>query len=167
MKHTWNITGTKKFVDKLKQSKYYKQSLGQSLTVEKNGGRKMRQDVFTSWYYKNSKALIFKQGEIGNIHFYIDYYLKEDVVGFFLQNDLDKHQYAINWEEEEIEENGIDNWLSNKLKEIDEQILESDLNKENKDNIIGDENKLQMNPGSVNWKDIEAFYKKKKQGIAK
>ena len=158
----WNITGPKLYIDQMSKSKYYRKSMGQSLTVERNSNRELREGVFTSWYHKNYQSLIFKTGEIGPLHFYIDYYLKKDIMGFFLGGDENNHQYALEWDQELINEIGIDPWISMKLQEIDETISGSDKNES--DNLIdnGDSNKLKLNPGSVSWKDIEDYYNKKK-----
>lgn len=161
----WNITGPKFFIDQMSKSKYFKRSMGQSLTMDRNGNREMREGSFTSWYYTNYKSLIFKVGEIGSLHFYIDYYLKKDILGFFIGGSEDKHQYAIEWDQEYIDRNGIDSWISEKLKELDETIDELNrrrIQKEEDSKIVGDKEKLKLNPGSVSWKDIEDYYKKKK-----
>lgn len=158
----WNITGPKVYIDQMSKSKYFKKSMGQSLTVEKNSKREMREGSFTSWYHTNYKSLIFKVGEIGSLHFYIDYYLQKDILGFFLGDREDSHQYALEWDQKLIDDQGIDVWISMKLQELDDTIEES----ERKDIIDvdddGDSDKLKINPGSVSWKDIEEYYKKKK-----
>lgn len=161
MKNQWNIISNKGYIDYIQDnSKYFKKSLGQSLTKQTTGGdRELREGNFTTWYYQQHKAMIFKQGEIGQLHFYIDYYLKKDILGFFLNSDIENHQYAIQWEEDDIKEVGIDAWLGRKIKEIDEEIEGVKGEKENKINTKaeGNADKLKVSPGAVTWEDIKKY----------
>ena len=160
----WNIIGTKSYIDYIENnSQYFVKILGQSITVEKNGNRELRDGNFTTWYYKNYKAIIFKQGEIGSLHFFIDYYIKKNVIGFFMDSDLEKHQYATEWDEDEIKEVGIDTWLSKKLQEIDNTIEENNENKIKINKEEGDSNKLTLSPGTTTWDDIKKYYENKKK----
>jgi hypothetical protein len=154
----WNITAPPRYIDQIRTSKYFKLSLGQSLTVQKNEGRALRENTFTTWYHKNVGSLIFKKGEIGLLSFFIDHYINDDIIGFFLSDNPDKHKYAIKWEQDYIDEYGIDSWLSKKLKEADEEVDNIGKNKGKKEDNTGDPDKLKNNPGQVTWKDIEAFY---------
>lgn len=161
--NNWNIIGCKPYIDHIQNnSKYFKKMLGQSITVERNNNKELREGEFTTWYYNNYKAIIFKQGEIGHLHFYIDYYIKKEILGFFMGDNLEENQYAIEWEDDEIKKVGIDIWLGNKLKEIDETIIQNKEDKKTKTDIIGDPTKLKLNPGSATWADIKEYYKSKK-----
>lgn len=166
-KNHWNITVPQNYITKIQKSKYFQQDLGRSHTLidPKKNEREMREGAFTTWYYNNYKSLIVKSGIIGPLHFYIDYYLKKEVIGFFLNGDSKKHQYAIEWDQDLIDDIGIDSWLSDKLKEVDDILNEVD-DKDNslvEDESSGDYNKLVSSPGSVSWKDIEDYYIKKKR----
>lgn len=162
----WNITAPLPYINKIKTSKYFKQDLGKSHMVydEKKGDRYLREGDFTTWYYNSYRSLAVKSGQIGPLHFYIDYHLREEIMGFFLDTDLTKHQYAIEWEQDLVDKLGIDIWLSEKLKYIDETLANEIENENNKDQEeeVGDANKLLNNPGGVSWKDIEAHFNKKK-----
>ena len=159
----WNIISNKYYIDYIQNnSKYFKKKLGQSITVEQNSNRELRQGNFSTWYYNNYKAIIFKQGEIGPLHFFIDYYLKKNILGFFMENDLDNIQYAIEWDEDEVKEIGIDVWLSNKLQEIDNTIEENEKIKNEKTDKVGNPEKLRTSPGSTTWSDIKEYYNSKK-----
>lgn len=160
----WNIIGDRYYIDFIqKNSKYFKQVLGQSITVEKNNNKELREGNFTTWYYNNYKAIIFKQGEIGGLQFYIDYYLKKDILGFFMDGQLETHQYATEWDEDLIKEVGIDSWLGKKLKEIDETIEENNEKKTKINTEVGDASKLTLNPGATTWADIKEYYQSKKK----
>lgn len=170
MKHKWNIIGPKLYIDQISKSKYFQKKLGRSLTLEKNNERFLRMDeddntreIFTTWYYNNFKALIFKAGEIGPLYFYIDHFLKKEVMGFFMENESDKHQYLVEWSQEEVNSNGIDIWLSEKLKEIDETLDYHKNENEKEINTIkeGNANKLLSNPGGVTWEDIKKYKQNK------
>jgi hypothetical protein len=164
-KNHWNITAPKPYIDLIKTSKYFRQDLGRSATVydEKKGDKELREGAFSTWYYNNYKSLIVKTGVIGPLHFYIDYYLKKEILGFFLNSDLDKHQYAIDWDQERIDIIGIDSWISEKLREVDMSLMEDEDKEHAKKVATGDSSKLMSNPGGTTWKDIEAHYNKKKK----
>lgn len=159
---TWNIVGNNFYINYIQEnSKYFKKELGKSLTVEKNEDREMREKEFASWYYDKYKCLIFKQGVIGTLHFFIDYRLKENFIGFFRKEDPDVHQYGVEWDIEKGE--NIDAWLSMKLQDVDNTIAYN-KDKESKETTTGDGEKLIQNPGSVSWNDIKDFYQRKKSG---
>tara|TARA_R110000772_G_scaffold2410_4_gene8537 strand:- start:28539 stop:29039 length:501 start_codon:yes stop_codon:yes gene_type:complete len=162
-KNQWNIAAPKPYIDQLQTSKYYKQDLGKSLTFydNKKGDRALREEEFSSWYYENYKSLIFKSGTIGSLHFYVDYYLKKEIIGFFLEKEEGKHQYAIEWDKDRIKAIGIDSWLGERLKEVD-TMLEDSLVEDKEEVTEGDGSKLLSNPGGVSWKDIEDHFNKKK-----
>tara|TARA_R110000772_G_scaffold5341_4_gene19178 strand:+ start:2855 stop:3358 length:504 start_codon:yes stop_codon:yes gene_type:complete len=163
-KNHWNITAPKHYINQIQTSKYFKQDLGRSAMIydEKKGDKELREGEFTTWYYNNYKSLVVKSGFIGPLHFYIDYYIKKDILGFFLNTSLNQHQYAIDWDQERIDIIGIDSWLSEKLRTVDES-LDEDTNKEHEvEEISGDGSKLMSNPGGASWKDVEDHYNKLK-----
>lgn len=164
----WYIVGKKHFIDELGNSKYFKKDMGMSNTMvnTKTRQREMRKDTFGEWYYSKYKSLLFKSGYIGSLEFYIDYYLKEDVVGFFLDKDKNNHQYSKECNINEIREKGIDNWMGDALKELDETLnmVKNDNQKEinnNNSQEKGDINKVFQDPGNVSWKDIVEYQKRK------
>lgn len=150
------------YIDQIRTSSYFTQDLGQSSTMynNKTGDRELREGTFSTWYYNNYNSLVIKSGYIGPLHFYIDYYLNKNIMGFFLQEDMEKYQYAVEWEQEEIDKIGIDAWLGRKLKEVDQSV--SDVVGKSSNDKTGSADKIRQNPGSVSWKDIEAHYKKLK-----
>lgn len=160
----WNIIAPPNYINQIKKSEYFSKDLGQSLTVHDTqgvNGRKLRDKAFTSWYYNKYKSLLFKSGNIGLLNFFIDYYLKKDLIGFFLDDNMEDHQYAVEWDQKRIDEIGINAWMGEKLKEVDDTIENIIDNKNNNEGDKGDPNKIYSNPGSVSWKDIEEFFRNK------
>ena len=160
----WYVIGKKYFIDEVTSSEYFKKDMGMSNTMvnSKTKDREMREDTFSTWYYNKYKRLLFKTGKIGNIEFFIDYYLKDDVVGFFLDKDLENHQYSKGCDIDDIKEKGINQWISITLKELDETLdfVKRENEKEiNKDS--GTAEKLFTDPGNVSWKDIIEYQKRK------
>lgn len=164
-KNSWNITAPRHYITYIQSSKYFTQDLGRSHTVydEKKGDKELREGEFSTWYYNNYKSLIVKSGFIGPLHFYIDYYMKKEILGFFLDTDSSKHQYAVEWDQKRIDIIGIDSWLSEKLWEVDNSLFENSDKEYTEEVQNGDSDKLVTNPGGVSWKDIEDYYNKKKK----
>lgn len=129
----WNIVCTPNFINKLKkESKYFKATLGNVLTVEKDGGRELMDGKFNTWFYKKFRANIYKSGEIGTLDFYINYYEKRSIVGIFSKEDPDSTSYGI---EVVPNLNNIDSWLYSKLKEIESPDKNEEIkNEENANN---------------------------------
>jgi len=163
----WSVVGDRVFINEVKNSKFFQQDLGESFFSLDTSEKKLRNKSFSTWYYKQTNSLIFKQGKIGNITFYLDYYLQKSIVGFFLESKEDTHQYAIDFDVNEIQNYEIDTWLGNKLQQVDSEVYESE-NKENQkegtENIDqGDPEKVFNNPGEVSFKDLQAYYRKYKK----
>lgn len=163
----WSVVGTRPFIDEIQKSNYFSKDLGKSFMNDDNSNKSLRDNSFTTWYYKKTNALIFKQGTIGNINFYIDYYLQKPIIGFFLESKEDTHQYAIDLDVDDIKQKGVDVWLGENLQQLDNQVSyekQKTTQKEGIENLDeGDPDMVLKNPGEASWKDIQAYYKKYKK----
>jgi hypothetical protein len=162
---SWSIIGPEYYIKEFQKSKYFQKTLGTALTTEnKNtGGRELVKNDFKTWYYKKFKSLLFLEGKIGPLELYTDYYIKKNVLGFFLKENPDDYQYAIDWDGNYITENGIDSWLGKILKDVNESIEEENIKP--KEEKVGDGNKLYTNPGEVSWDDLKDYMNKKKKQL--
>lgn len=147
----------------IKKSKYFKRNLGLASTVEMNGDRAFNQkDQFSFWYNTNYKTTIYMQGNIGTIIFYVDMYIKDNVLAVYKNNTekIVQHNPSI------INEKGIEFFLGSIIKEIEEEQKEKDKDREEElkkpiEKPIGDFNKLKINPGAVNYEDIKSYLDQK------
>ncbi len=142
------------------QSKYYKVNLGQSLTIEARSGDRVgnMNDKFSYVYNTHYKAQIFKQGSIGDITFYTDHEIREEVVALYIENEEFVHPVDFLL----IREKGIDAFLGSILKKSQE---EYDNIKKSEEEIVegkvGNADQVTFNPGAVTYADLKAYMEKK------
>ena len=159
----YNIVTNYKINQFLKQnSKYYKVSLGQSITLEDRSGDRVANtnDQFAFVYNHHYKATILKQGIIGNITFYTDHGIYDDDLALY----IDREEFVHKFDERFVREKGVDAYLGHILKTSQEEFDE--LNKEQMDlNLekVGNAEKVLTNPGSVRFEDLKAWAEKKNQ----
>lgn len=157
----YNIVLKPELINELKKSKYFKQSLGLVPTIEKNGSRIYNDKDKFSYFYNNLyKTTIYMQGSIGNITFYIDYYIREDLIAMYYNTE----EFIFNFDFKIVKERGIDFYMGHLLKKIDLEYQER-LKKAEEEKIEvkkeGIADKITSNPGSVNYEDLKAYLDKK------
>jgi hypothetical protein len=158
----YNIVTNYKINQFLKNnSKYYKVNLGQSLTFEDRSGERVlnKKDPFSFVYNTFYKAQIMRQGSIGDITFYTDNDIREDVLALYIDNEEFVHQY----DERFIKEKGVDAFLGNVLKISKEEFEAISKQKSDEENITktGNSEKVLQNPGSVTYADLKAYMEEK------
>lgn len=156
----YNIVTNQKIISEVKRSRYFKVNLGIVNTTEKNGNRLLNdKDNFAYFYNTNYKTTIQAQGNIGDIKFYIDYYIREDVMAFYYNDE----EFIFDFEPSMVKEKGFDFYLGHLLKKIDteyeDRIKEAEVKKAEpkKD---GEADKIFKNPGSVTYDDLKAYMDK-------
>jgi hypothetical protein len=160
----YNVVTKPILIQELKKSKHYKQSLGLIPTVEKNGERVYNEkDQFNYFYSTRYNTTIYRQGSIGDINFYIDYYIHEDLMAFYLNTE----EFIFNYDWNIVKQKGIDFFIGSLLKKIETE--ESEKAKEAKENKIDIKKepvpeKVFLNPGSVTYEDLKAYMAQKNQG---
>jgi hypothetical protein len=166
MKKTYYVVTNLKIIQEFKKSRYFRVSLGMSVTTEKNGERILSdKDSFAASYNYQYKTSIYAQGMIGNIRFYVDHYIREDKIAAY----LDLEEFVFDYDESFIKEKGIDAYIGHLLINVDER-FEKIKQKEKEDYEkkvnappkVGDPNKLINNPGAVTYEDIMEYMRKKR-----
>ena len=157
----YNVVTKPALIQELRKSKYYKQSLGLIPTIEKNGERIFNdKDEFNYFYSTRYNTTIFRQGTIGDITFYIDYYIHEELMAFYLNTE----EFIFNYDRNLVRQKGVDFFLGSILKKIETE--ESEKAKEAKDKKIeikkeANPEKVFVNPGAVTYEDLKAYMQKK------
>lgn len=141
------------------RSKYYKVTLGQAITLEDRTGERVlnQNDQFAFVYNHYYKSSLLKQGTIGDIDFYTDHTITEDVVILY----IDREEFAHSFDRRSIEETGIDSYLGHILKISEEEYQrmngsseESEINQTS--NGVGI-----PNPGAFTYDDLKKLMDKK------
>jgi hypothetical protein len=160
---SYNVVTNYRVISEIKKCRYFRVNLGMAVTMEKNGDRLLNdKDNFAHFYNIQYKTSIYGQGNIGNIKFYVDHYIKDDVLAFYYKTE----EFIFNLEKEIINEKGIEFFLGHCIKRLEtehedrikmaeEKKLEP-KKKANPDNIIN-------NPGNVNYDDVMEYIKRKNQ----
>ena len=156
----YNIVTNSKIVSEFKKSRYFKVNLGIINTTEKNGQRSLNdKDSFAFFYNTNYKTTIFAQGNIGDIRFYVDHYIKDDVMAFYYNNE----EFVSDFDKNDVREKGIDFLLGSLIKKVEteyeDRVKESTL-KKSEPVKQGDADMLAKNPGAVSYADIQAYIQK-------
>ena len=159
----YNVVTRPSIILELKKSKYYKQSLGLVPTVEKNGSRVFNdKDTFSHFYNTQYNTTILRQGTIGDITFYIDYYINEDLVALYLNTE----EFIFNFEHNVVKQKGIDFYLGSLFKRLENENEDRIKEAEGKKiEIKKDANPdvILSSPGNVTYDDLKAYLAKKNQ----
>lgn len=159
----YSIVTNSKIISEIKKSRYFKTNLGIVNTIEKNGDRVYNdRDKFSFFYNNTYKTTIQGQGHVGNIMFYIDYYIKTDVLAVYYNTE----EFIFEYDEKLMKNKGADFYIGHifktleleheeRLKKAEEQKFEY---KKESDPTI-----LNKNPGSVRYEDLQAYLAKKRQ----
>ena len=108
MNEPFNIVTSFNIISEIKVgSKYFRVNLGLASTVEsqKSGDRVLNdKDQFAYSYNNQYKTTIYAQGNIGNIRFYTDHYIKDDVLAVY----YNLEEFVIPFDRNLVREKGID-----------------------------------------------------------
>jgi hypothetical protein len=167
----YNIVTNYRINQKVKQgSKYYTVKLGLATTkIDQAGERQLNTDDQFSYVYNTYyKASIQSQGSIGNINFYTDHMITDDVVFFYYE----REQFTFDWDENFVKTKGVDAFLGSCIKKIETEYNEKiEQAKREKEGIpkepevvqpkAGDADKVGSSPGAVTYADLKAYLEKK------
>jgi len=156
----YNIVTNLKIIGEVKKSRYFRVNLGIANTTEKNGVKVLNdKDNFAYFYNSSYKTTIFGQGNIGDIKFYVDHYIKEDVMAFYYNNE----EFIFDYDKNMVREKGMDFFLGHIIKIIEtqyeERLKEAEL-KKSEPKPEGNSDVVMMNPGSVTYADLKAYMDK-------
>jgi hypothetical protein len=155
-----NIVTNFRIISMMKRSNFYRVNLGLVATVERNGSRSYNEKDKFSWFYNNRyNTTIYGQGNVGDIKFYTDHYINEDVLAVYYGDNFE--EFIFDLDEDHINQKGVDSYLGRILKDVHERY--EDLKKKNELKKLeeikrGDAGKVVNNPGQVSYEDIKAYY---------
>jgi len=167
----YNIVTNYGINQKIKQgSKYYTVKLGLATTkIDQAGERQPNTDDQFSYVYNTYyKASIQSQGSIGNINFYTDHMVTDDVVFFYYE----REQFTFDWDDSFVKTKGVDAFLGSCIKKIETEYTERiEQAKREKEGTVkepevvqpkaGDAEKVGVSPGAVTYADLKAYLEKK------
>jgi len=155
----YNIVSNQKIINLFKTSKHFKMSLGYASTKKDKSGDLVlnEKDDFGFFYNTRYKTTIVAQGLIGNISFYIDYYIQEDLIAFY----YDKEEFIFDLDLGVISQKGIDFYLGHLIKSSSEQLGERSQEQKQEDEKVYDSEKIFKNPGAVTYEDLQKYMQEK------
>lgn len=158
-----NIVVGNKVINYIKSCKHFKTSLGLASTMTNKQGDRIlnKSDEFAISYNYQYKTTIYKQGSIGNIDIYLDHLIRNmDIATYY-----DLEELILQFDIEIFKEKGIDFIIGSIIKSSEENFekIKKDKEEESKVEITGNMDRLKMNPGAVNYKDILDYMNKKRR----
>lgn len=151
------------------QSRHFKTDLGQAITLDSRTGERLmnENDPFAHFYNSRYNTGILSKGCIGDIKFYVDLYIQDQVVAFY----WDQDEFIFNLDQDTITKKGVDFYLGSLLKKVHELQEERKAKKEeeklreneNGKTKIGDPSKLKTNPWDVRYEDVVAYLQKQRE----
>jgi len=157
----YNIVTKSSIINDIKKSRYFRQSLGLVTTVEHNGQRKYNEkDKFSFFYNTTYKTNINMQGNLGDIVVYLDYYIHEEVLALY----YNQEEFIFQYDKKMVKDKGIDFYLGHILKTVETQYEERIKESEEKKIEVkkeGNAETLKVNPGMVTYEDLKAYLAEK------
>lgn len=158
----YNVVTNSFVMNEVKRCRYFKVNLGVASTVDKNGNREFNdQDKFSYYYNTQYRTTIYAQGNVGDIKFYNDLFIKDPLMAVYVgqQNE----EFIIDVDFELIKEKGIDFYLGHILKKIEEEHEERvklNIEKKLEPKPVGNSEMVTFNPGAVRYEDLKAYLEK-------
>ena len=152
-------------VNQMRKSNFFRVNLGMVQTVEKNGGRSFNDKDKFSWFYNNKyKTTIYGQGNIGDIRFYTDHYIKDQVLAVFYGDNYE--EFIFDLDLSIISSKGIDFYLGHIIKEVEtryEELIKNNELKKLEEKPKGNASKIIKNPGAVTYEDLKAYLEEERK----
>jgi len=145
------------------KSKYYKINLGQAITLEsRSGDRELNSnDQFAFSYNTYYKTVILRQGAIGDITFYTDHFILDDMIKLYI--DVEEFIHNVNFRK--LEDMGVDAYLGEVLKNSKEEYeirMDDTSDNETESSSVDVSERVITNPGAVTYEDLKAFMEKQR-----
>jgi hypothetical protein len=158
-----NIVCGMQTVNLFRTSKFFRQNLGIIATVEKNGKRMLNdKDKFSFFYNSRYRTTIYAQGNVGDIKFYGDHYIKDKTFAVYFGNNFE--EFLFEFDNTIMSSKGIDFYLGHILKEVEEKYEEKVKNDELvklETKPVGNPDMVLQNPGNVSYADLKAYMEKR------
>jgi len=160
-----NIVTNNNIINYFKRSQYFKVNLGLAITLDKSGRRDLNKaDLFSYSYNAVYNTVIFAKGNIGDIRFYVDGQIIDDVMAFYIGETFEEFIY--DFDKNMSKEKTVENYLGYLIKETEikyEKLIEDNKIKQAEPVKEGNADKVISNPGNVSWEDVKAYMEKKNQ----
>lgn len=160
----YNIVTNNKIISEIKKCRYFKVNLGFASTVElKNSDERVLndKDKFAHFYNTQYKTTLMASGNIGDIKFYLDHYIKDDVLAVYYNTE----EFIFDYDHALLKEKGIEHYLGHILKKLEteheERIKVAEETKIETEKRKANAGLLTGNPGSVRYDDIKAWLEQK------
>ena len=157
----YSIVTNQKINNCFKKSRYYRQNLVLVATVEKNGDRVYNErDKFAHFYNNQYKTTIYGQGNVGDLMFYTDLYIHQDLIAVYLNTE----EFIFDYDEKLMREKGPDFYLGHIIKELEtknEERMKQAEEKKIETQMPANAESVLKNPGAVSYADLQAYLKKK------
>ena len=154
-----NIVTNYQILQEFKKSRYFKVNLGLVATVEKNGSRTFnKDDNFAFSYNNNYNTTLYGQGNVGDIKFYVDHYIKDDTFAIYTGDNFEEFIYTFDLGM--VREKGIEFYIGHLLKDVDskyEEKVKNDELRHLEEKPKGNASKIIKNPGAVTYEDLKAY----------
>jgi AraC-like DNA-binding protein len=123
-----SIVSSFQILQNFKRSRYFRVSLGLVPTVEKNGTRIYNdKDKFAKFYNTQYNTTIYGQGNVGDIRFYVDHYIKD--ASFAVYTD-DLQEFLFELDTLLVRDKGIEFYLGHILKTVEEVQEEQEVSEQ-------------------------------------
>lgn len=159
------VTGRETINSVFKRCEYFKQNLGMVSTIGKNGHRILNnKDDFAFYFNTLYKTTIYGSGNIGDIVFYYDVYIKDKSIAVYICEDGLYDEFIFEYDRKLEKEKGINNYIGYLLKESETEYevrKEKEKIKKETPKPVGNSQKLTLDPGNVTYDDILAYKKSK------
>lgn len=158
----YNFVSTHSINQEFKKSNLYKRNLGRALSVKENDRRVFKlndDDVFVKFYLQKYKTVIYSEGNVGQINFFVDHYIKNDIIIVFYK----EKDFIFNHNPSLLRSKGINGYIGTFIEELETNYKEeleevNDINIE--EEVTGNEENLIKNPGAVSYEDIKKYVSK-------
>ena len=155
----YNVVTNSFVIQEVKKCRYFKINLGLAATVDKNGNREFNdKDKFSYYYNTQYRTTIYAQGNVGDIKFYTDVFIKDPVMAIYVGPE--NEEFLVDVDFELIKEKGIDFYLGHILKKIEqehEERIKANTEKKAEPKPAGNSEMITFNPGAVRYEDLKAY----------
>lgn len=155
----YNVVTNSFVIQEVKKCRYFKINLGLAATVDKNGNREFNdKDKFSYYYNTQYRTTIYAQGNVGDIKFYTDVFIKDPVMAIYVGPE--NEEFLIDVDFELIREKGIDFYLGHILKKVEEEHeerIKANTEKKAEPKPVGNSEMVTFNPGAVRYEDLKAY----------
>ncbi len=158
----YNVVTNMAVMQQIRRCRYFKVNLGLASTVDKGGNRVFNDaDKFAHYYNSAYKTTIYGQGNVGDIKFYIDHFIRDPLLAVYVGPEFE--EFIFNVDFDLITEKGIDFYLGHILKEVEtqhEERVRTNTEKKMEPKKAGNAELVTFNPGAVTYDDLKAYIEK-------